>query len=200
MVPAGPQGLASIWYAHDVVKCRRKIFALAPTFEIFDPQGAPLVYCQEKLFRIKDDIRIYTDSSKKQEILRIRQRNIMDWAGLFDVTDPASGQKIGALRRKGWRSFLRDEWHVLGPDDQQVGVILETGTAWIRRIFKFLPYSFSFTLGGQLVGTFQQHFSFFTYEATMDISPWRATSWDRRLAFACALLLMAVEAKEDASR
>jgi hypothetical protein len=200
MVPMAPQALASIWHAHNVVTCRRKIFALAPTFEIFDAQGTPLVYCQEKLFKIKDDIRIYADSSKKVELLIIRQRNIMDWAGLFDVIDPATNQKIGALRRKGWRSFLRDEWHILDVNDQQVGAILETGGAFWRRIFKFLPYTFGFSLGGQEVGTFIQKFSFFTYEATMDISAWQAGPYDRRLAFACALLLMAVEAKEDAAR
>ena len=84
-------------------------------------QGTPLVFCQEKLFKIKDDIRIYADSSKKVELLRIKQRNIMDWAGLFDVFDPATSAKIGAFRRKGWRSWVRDEWHLLDTDDQQVG-------------------------------------------------------------------------------
>ena len=197
MVPAMPHGLASVWYAHNVVTCRRKIFAIAPTFEIFDAQGTPLVYCQEKLFKIKDDIRIYADASKKTELLRIRQRNVVDWAGVFDIIDPASDAKIGAMRRKGWRSFLRDEWQILDPNDQQVGVILETGVAILRRIFKFLPYAFSLSLGGQELGTFTQHFSLFTYTATMDITRWQAGPYDRRLAFAGALLLMAVEAKED---
>ncbi len=197
LVAAGPQGISPIWYAHDVVTCRRKVFALAPTFEVFDAQGRPLLFCQEKLFQIKDDIRVYADSTKAVELLRIRQRNIVDWAGVFDIVDPASGAKLGAMRRKGWRSIVRDEWHVLDAADQQVGVVLETGMAWLRRIFKFLPYAFSFTLGGQQVGTFTQHFSLFTYVATMDLGAWKASSFDRRLAFAAALLLMAVEAKED---
>ena len=133
------------------MSCRRKILAIAPTFEIFDTQGTPLVFCQEKLFKIKDDIRIYADSTKKVELLRIKQRNIMDWAGLFDVFDPRRAQ-IGAFRRKGWRSFVRDEWHLLDVNDQQVGTILETGDAFWRRIFKFLPYTFAFNVGGQQVG------------------------------------------------
>ncbi|HEY8090677.1 MAG TPA: hypothetical protein VIF09_22600 [Polyangiaceae bacterium] len=200
MVQAGPSGMAAMWHAHDVVSCRRKILAIAPTFEICDMQDHPLVFCQEKLFKIKDDIRIYADSSKNVELLRIKQRNIMDWAGLFDVFDPQSGAKIGAFRRKGWRSFLRDEWHLLDVNDQQVGTILETGTPFWRRIFKFLPYTFAFNVSGQQVGTFDQHFTFFGYRATMDITAWRTAPFDRRLAFAGALLLMAVEAKEDASR
>jgi uncharacterized protein YxjI len=200
MVPAGPSGLASVWHAHDVVSCRRKVLAIAPTFEIFDPVGTPLVFCQEKLFKIKDDIRIYADSSKQVELLRIKQRNIMDWAGLFDVFDPQSGAKLGAFRRKGWRSWLRDEWHILNTDDQQVGTILETGSTFLRRLFKFLPYTFAFSIFNQQVGTFVQHFTWVGYKATMDITGWQGGPVDRRMAFACALLLMAVEAKEDANR
>jgi hypothetical protein len=200
MVPVAPSAMASIWHAHNVVSCRRKVLAIAPTFEIFDIQGQPLVFCQEKLFKIKDDIRIYADSSKKVELLRIKQRNIMDFAGVFDVFDPATDAKIGAFRRKGWRSWARDEWHLLDANEQQVGTILETGGAFWRRVFKFLPYTFGFNVGEQQVGTFIQHFSFIGYKATMDIAAWQLGSLDRRMAFACALLLMAVEAKEDANR
>jgi len=200
IVPAAPSAMAAIWHAHSVVACRKKILAIAPTFEIHDMQGTPLVFCQEKLFKIKDDIRIYADSSKKVELLRIKQRNVMDWAGLFDVFDPQNGAKLGAFRRKGWRSWVRDEWHLLDANDQQVGTILETGNAFLRRIFKFLPYTFAFDVAGQQVGTFIQHFSFIGYKATMDIGAWQLGPLDRRLAFASALLLMAVEAKEDANR
>jgi hypothetical protein len=200
MVPVAPQPMASLWYQHNVVVCRRKILAIAPTFEIFDQQGTPLLFCQEKLFAIKDDIRIYADSSKKVELLRIKQRNIMDWVGVFDVFDPATNARIGVFRRKGWRSWLRDEWQILDPNDNPIGSILETGTPILRRLFKFLPYTFGFNYGSQQVGTFDQHFTFIGYKATMDIGAWQGGPLDRRLAFAGALLLMAVEAKEDASR
>ena len=200
MVPAGPQGMGQLWYTHNVLQCRKKILSIAPTFEIFDQAGQPLLFCQEKLFKIKDDIRIYSDSSKRVELLRIAQRNIVDWAGIFDIVDPATGQRIGVLRRKGWRSFSRDEWHIHDAYDQPVGKILETGGAFWRRIFKFLPYTFAYYLGPQVVGTFNQKFTWIGYQATMDITGWQNAPYDRRLAFAGALLLMAVEAKEDQNR
>jgi uncharacterized protein YxjI len=201
MAPYQPQGMAQMWHQQNVVLCKRKILAIAPTFEIFDPTGQrPIVFCQEKLFKIKDDIRIFSDSSKKVELLRIKQRNIMDWAGIFDVTDPANGQKLGAWKRKGWRSFARDEWMMCDANDQQVGRIIETGGAIWRRFFKFLPYTFDFEVMSQVVGTFDQAFTFVGYKATMDITRWQGAPVDRRMAFAGALLLMAIEAKEDASR
>jgi hypothetical protein len=191
---------ALVWAGHNIMSCRRKVFALAPTFEIFDAQGASLVYCQEKIFKIKDDIRIFSDSSKTTELLRIQQRNIIDWAGVFDVVDSATGAKLGGFRRKGWRSMFRDEWEIMDANDMPIGKILETGSAFLRRIFKFLPYTFAFHIGEQQVGAFDQEFAFFTYKATMDITAWRNPQYDRRLAFAAALLLMAVEAKEDRGR
>jgi hypothetical protein len=200
LVPAGSSGLARSWAEHDLVHCRRKILAIAPTFELFDGQGAPLVYCQEKLFRIKDDIRVYADSSKQVELLRIRQRNVFDFAGAFEVIDPARDELLGVLRRKGWRSFLRDEWHLLDANDQQVGTVLETGPALLRRFLKFLPYTFAFSVDGREVGAFEQQFTFFGYKAVMTLGGWRGLSLDRRLAFAAALLLMAIESKEDRDR
>jgi len=200
LVHQPPQPMAGMWHSHDVVRCRRKILAISPTFEIFDAQGTPLVFCQEKLFKIKDDIRIYADPSKNVELLRIRQRNLLDWAGMFDVVDPGTNAKLGAFRRKGWRSWLRDEWHILDANDQQVGTILETGSALLRRIFKFLPYTFGFIVMGRPAGAFEQEFSFFGYKATMNLEPWQGLPLDRRMAFAAALLLMAVEAKEDSAR
>ena len=58
----------------------------------------------------------------------------------------------------------------------------------------------SSNFGNQTIGTFDQHFTFIGYKATMDIGAWQGGPLDRRLAFAAALLLMAIEAKEDASR
>lgn len=200
MVSVASSAMASVWHSHDVVTCHRKILAIAPTFEIFDVQGMPLVFCQEKLFKIKEDIRIYADSSKRVELLRIKQRNLMDWAAVFDVFDPMTSVKIGALRRKGWRSWMRDEWHLLDSNDHPVGTLIETGNAFLRRVFKFLPYSFAFDVGGRQVGTFNQHFALIGYTATMDLLAWQGAPLDRRMAFAGALLLMAVEAKEDANR
>jgi len=197
LVPATSQALAKPWTEHDQVFCRRKILAIKPTFEIFDAQGQPLLYCQEKLFKLKDDIRIYAGPSKEVELLRIKQRNVLDFAAVFDVVDSASGEKLGGLRRKGWRSFLRDEWHVLDAQDQQVGSVLESGPALLRRFIKLLPYTFDFIIGGQKVGSFNQHFSLFTYKATMELGAWKGQPIDRRMAFAAALLLMAIESKED---
>lgn len=188
--------LQRVWYAHDLIRCQRRVLTLAPTFEFFDEVGNSLLYCQEKIFAIRDDIRVFADESKQHELLRIKQRNIMDTFGLFDVFDSASGEKLGALQRQGGY-FSGYTWQLLDATDASIGSINETGTKLWRRLFKFLPYSFEFRLGDRVTGTFTQQFSFVRYSATMDLSAATGSGFDRRLAFAGALLLMAVEEQQD---
>jgi len=189
--------LAKVWLSHDTVLCQRPFLSLAPTFEFFDPDGKALLFCKAKVFAIKDDIRMFSDASQQTEVLRIKQRNILEAAGVFDLFDSATDQKVGVLRRHLGGYFGGYTWSLLDANDQPLGLIEETGGKLWRRLFKLLPYSFAFRLGEQEVGTFTQHFSLFRYKATLDLSAARGTPFDRRLAFAGALLLMAVEAKQD---
>mgnify|MGYP006362763603 FL=1 len=88
---------------------KRQVFALAGKFRFFAPNGQLVLFSEQKMFKLREDIRVYSDESKTQEILMIKARQIIDFSAAFDVVDSAAGQKIGALRRKGLGSILRDE-------------------------------------------------------------------------------------------
>ena len=64
-------------------------------------------FCEQKRFRIKEDIRLYDDESKNNEWLVIKQRNLVDAWGGFDIFDPKAGVLLGTVRRKFWKS----RWH-----------------------------------------------------------------------------------------
>ena len=57
--------------------------------------------------------------------LSIKARNVVDFSASYDVIDSKTGNKLGALRRKGWASILRDSWEVLDADDVVIGKIEE---------------------------------------------------------------------------
>ena len=92
---------------------RRQAIALTGKFRCYDPAGRLVMFSEQKMFRLKEDIRIYGDESKTQEVLSIQARQIMDFSAAYDVVDTQMNQKVGALRRKGWSSLVRDEWEVL---------------------------------------------------------------------------------------
>jgi hypothetical protein len=51
---------------------------------------------------------------------------VIDWSAAYDIIDPLAKQKVGAMRRKGWSSLVRDEWIILNAHDQQIGTVKET--------------------------------------------------------------------------
>lgn len=179
---------------------KRQVFALTGKLRFYDPQGNLVLFVEQKMFRLREDIRVYNDESKTQELLLIKARNIVDWAAAYDVADPATGQKVGVLRRKGWKSMLRDEWEVLDVNDQPIGRLFEdsAGQALLRRLLlgSLLPQNYDMTIGETRVAGLRQKFNLFAYLMVVDFSMDITGKLDRRLGIAAAVLLAIIEGKQ----
>src|SRR5882724_6462662 len=115
---------------------RRKVLTIfGAKFHIYDPNNKLLGFSEQKAFKLKEDIRVYTDESKTDERVVIKARSIIDFGAAYDVYDSKDQQKVGALKRKGWSSIVRDSWVVMDPDDTEIGTIQEDSLmlALIRR-------------------------------------------------------------------
>ncbi len=180
---------------------KRQVFALTGKFRFYDPSGRQVLFSEQKMFRLREDIRVYTDENKQQEVLMIKARQIIDFAAAYDVIDSASGEKVGVLRRKGWSSILRDEWEVLNAQDQPIGVLFEDsmGLALLRRLVvgSLLPQNYDLTLGQTRVADLKQRFNLFRYELDLDMSMDAARQLDPRLGIAAAILLAAIEGRQN---
>jgi hypothetical protein len=178
---------------------KRQVFALTGKFRFFDPGGKLLLFSEQKMFKLREDIRVYSDESKAQEVLMIKARQIVDFSAAYDVVDSAMGQKVGALRRRGWASMLRDEWEVLDVNDNVIGKLFEDsmGMALLRRFLSSLiPQNYDITLGTERVADLKQNFNPFTYELNIDFSMDINHRLDRRLGLAAGILLAAVEGRQ----
>jgi len=185
-----------VWWAVDRAIVRRKVLSFAPKFEFFDDQGSLLLFCQQKLFRLKEDIRVYADRDKQHEIMTIKARQIVDFSAAYDVVDTQQNVKVGALRRKGWRSLFRDSWEILDVNDQVIGHATEAGSALLRRLFNFIPQQFAITVGPDVVGRIKRSWSPFVFKAWVDFSMDPRRTLDRRLGMGIVLLLMAIEGRQ----
>ena len=178
----------------------RQVFALTGKFRFFDPSGNLVMFSEQKMFKLREDIRVYSDESKTQEVLSIKARQIIDFSAAYDVVDTAYNQKIGTLRRKGWSSMLRDEWQVLDANENQIGVLFEDsmGQALLRRFLlgSLLPQNYDITLGETRVADLRQNFNLFRYELNLDFSMDPSQKLDRRLGVAVGILLAAVEGRQ----
>jgi uncharacterized protein YxjI len=188
---------------HDRYLVRRKILKLfGAVFHIFDSSGALAFYSKMKAFKLREDIRLFTDESMTTELLTIKARQIIDFSAAYDVVDTASGLKVGVLKRKGLKSILKDEWIIMDPRDMEIGLIREDSSflAVMRRFVPFaalmLPQMYHGEAHGESVCFFRQNANPFVTKIEVDFSGDRKGLLDKRLGIAAAVLLCAIEGKQ----
>jgi uncharacterized protein YxjI len=187
-------------FQYDHYLLKRQVFALAGKFRYYDPLGNLVMFSEQKMFKLREDIRVFADEGKSQEVLQIKARQIIDFSAAYDVIDSAYNQKVGTLRRRGMKSILRDEWEVLDVNDQAVGMLFEDsmGMAMLRRLLlgSLLPQNYDITVRDQRVADLKQRFNPFRYELDVDFSFDPAKTLDRRVGLAAGILLAAIEGKQ----
>ncbi|MBE7536351.1 MAG: hypothetical protein HS124_11540 [Anaerolineales bacterium] len=188
-------------FQHSTYLLKRQVLALTGKLRFYDPTGELAMFSEQKMFRWKEDIRVYADESKTREVLSIKSRQIIDFSAAYDVVDTETNQKVGALRRKGWRSLLRDEWEILDENDNVKGLLFEDsmGLALLRRLVvgSWLPQNYDIIFDAMRVADLRQNFHLFRYELNLDFSMDVSRLLDRRLGIAAGILLATMEGKQD---
>lgn len=188
-------------FAHERYELRRRFFNLVHTkFFIHGPGGEVALFGRKRGFRLKEDIRLYGDEALQREILSIQARQVLDFSASYDVIDSREGKQVGAIQRKGLRSILRDEWHILDAGGRPLGIVQEDSAqlALVRRFLSNLvPQSFHITMGTTVVGVINQHFNPIRLRYSIDFSADSRRQLDRRLGLAVAALLGTIEKRQD---
>ena len=167
-------------------------------FRIVDEQDNLYGFCEQKRFRIKEDIRIYDDENKNNEWLVIKQRNLVDAWGGFDIVDPREGLLLGSIRRKFWKSVLRTKWELLDSNGNEIGMLIEDslGYAIARRVLLgiLLPKKFTlWTSADQQPITMRQKFNPLIKKLVVTIPSGHA--FDRRFIAGLAMVIAAVDGR-----
>ncbi|MFQ5664188.1 MAG: hypothetical protein ACE5HL_10185 [Terriglobia bacterium] len=188
-------------FSLDQYRARRKVWTLfTPKFHIYGPVGQLVAYVEQKAFKLKEDITVFADEQKRQPLLNIQARQILDFSAAYDVVDVTRGEKVGALRRRGWKSILKDEWIVLNAVEQEIGRIQEDSAllATLRRFLtNLIPQHYHVRIDGQEIGTISQRFNPFVLHYDVDLRADTGRRLDRRLALAAVVLLQAIEGRQD---
>lgn len=187
-------------FGHDRFLLKRQVLALTGKFRIYAPDGTLVLFSQQKMFRLREDIRVYAEESRSLELLWIQARQILDFSAAYDVIDSTTGVKVGSVRRRGFRSMVRDAWELLDPVDQVIGVVEEDSLALglLRRLLlgSLLPQNYDARIGSSRVADLRQRFHLFRYELDVDFTYDTSRQLDRRLGLATAILLAAIEGRQ----
>ena len=166
-------------------------------FHIMDENDQLYGFCEQKRIRIKEDIRLYDDESKNNEWLVIKQRNLVDAWGGFDIFDPKAGILLGTVRRKFWKSILRTKWQVLDPDGNDIGMLLEDSMAQAiaRRVFLgILPKKYTLhTMGNEKPITMRQKFNPIIKKLIVNIPP--ENNFNRKFIAGLAIVISALDGR-----
>ncbi|GGF85854.1 hypothetical protein GCM10010912_33940 [Paenibacillus albidus] len=187
-------------FNHTEYVIRKKVLSvLGAKIHIYDNSENLVLYSQMKAFRLKEDIALYTDENMHKELLRIKARSVIDFGATYDVHDSETGEHVGALRRKGLKSILKDEWLILDRNDEEIGRITEDSTAMalLRRFINIIPQKYRVEIGGSAIAGFNQNFNPLVTKILADFTEDPKHRLDRRLGLAAGVLLCAVEGKQD---
>jgi len=182
------------WY-----RIRRKVLKIfGASFHVYDEQHNVVAFSSQKAFKLREDIRVYADESKQTELLQIHARQIVDFSAAYDLIDSRDGAKVGALRRKGFTSIMRDTWELLDAEDRPTASLKEDsmGLAMVRRFLtNLVPQRFHLeTPSGEHVAEFLQRFNPFIYK--LDVVIPSSSPLDRRVVFGAAVLIAAIEGRQ----
>ncbi len=186
-------------FNHSKYLMQRKVVTLMGKWFIYDLQGNEIFYCEQE-WSLKTGIHIYTDRKKQNEILIAKTKQIIDFSAAYDILDPTINEKIGAVKRKGWKSLLRDEWLILDKDDREIGQIKEDNIffALARRLWLdwLLPKKYIVFIGEVPVAVFRKHFNPFVWKTSIDFSDIR-NLLDKRMGIALVILICAIGERQN---
>ena len=192
-------------FESDAYMVRQKVMKiLGEEFHIYSDESmrSMIGYSKMAALKLKEDIRVYSDESKSTELLIIKQKGILDFTGGFSIVDGQTGESLGTLRRKGMKSIIRDSWVLMDQKENVVGSLGEEsgGLALIRRFIPYLhilfPQQFHLRVNGTR-GTVKYTQKMNPFVHKLLVSGVKSSGIDPRIAAAAAILLIAIEGRQN---
>jgi uncharacterized protein YxjI len=193
---------------HDVFELRQRFRMVINQYEFTLPDGQPVCFVEQARFKFKEDIRFYTDDSKRVELMRFKARQRFDPAARYDVTDD-HGAQIGQIQKVFGKSLLRSTYRLYDASGGETATVTEKSlpVALIRRFIGLvpfiggftdwlpIPYHFDFVRGDTVLGTHRRQAFKFRDTYTLDFTRDPGRTLDRRLVLAMAVGLDALQAR-----
>jgi uncharacterized protein YxjI len=110
-----------------------RIFALAPQCLITDSTGAELCYVKQRLFKLRDKVEVFANSTRQKLLCTIAADRFIDFNANFHFTTP-EGNVIGSMKRQGMKSLWRARYEVRndGNTSSPVAFVIEEENPFVK--------------------------------------------------------------------
>lgn len=186
-------------FRHGTYTIKRSWFSLFNrTFRVYAPDGRLVLFVRHPVMRLRGEWRVFGDEAQTEALMLVKAQQVIALNYVYDLTDLARGEKVGAVRTKGLKSIVRDAMEILDPAGEVIGHVIETGASILRRFFPFLTSKHDIEVGGEVVATVRQKFRFFIKEFRVDQTKVIfGDDLDARLILTCALLAVLNESQRE---
>jgi uncharacterized protein YxjI len=111
------------------LEIRFSLFSIAQQITVRDAAGNSILYVKQKLFRFKEKVEVFSDSSMTRKLFEINADRIIDFSANYSFT-AADGTPWGAVRRKGMRSLWSAHYEVI--EDGRIDMHIREEEPWKR--------------------------------------------------------------------
>ena len=108
-----------------------KIATLASDFNITDSQGNYVCYVRQKMFKLKEDVVVFSDETKSNQLYNIKANKWIDFNASYSINDISTGNAVGTLARKGMRSIWKASYDILDGNKEAIFHIAEKNP-WVK--------------------------------------------------------------------
>lgn len=176
-------------------RIKRKFWSIFErTFRVFTFDGQLIMLIKHPIFRFREEFTVFADEAQQRPILFFKSRQIIAINFSYDITDSESGQHLGSVQKRGFRSLIRDKFKILNAEGEEMGYMEERGAALLRRFIPLLRSRHAIHMHGKIAAEVRQVFRFFTKEFEVEIFE---GDTDPRFVLACAMLALMSEARRE---
>lgn len=183
-----------------------KIAAIASQIYVTDADNNQIYYVKQKLFKLKENIEIYSDSSKTDKQYTVKADRIIDFSPEFTLFD-ALNNPVGSVKRLGRKSIWKATYELKIGSNLQLTV--NEASPWVKVLDSLLSevpilglisgyvlhphYLVTQSVDGQAVGVLKKMPAFFEGKYTLDNT---AMNFDDNANKIFAALMMVVVLRE----
>ena len=107
-----------------------KIATIANDFVVKDANGTTISYVKQKMFKLLEDVTVYTNESQSSVLYKINANKWIDFSATYVFTNSV-GAEIGRVARKGWASIWKTRYEIYD-EKQNQDLLIEEDNAWIK--------------------------------------------------------------------
>jgi uncharacterized protein YxjI len=107
------------------LKIHFRLLALAPRISLTDAHGKELLYIEQKVFALKEAVKVFDNAKEKNLLYRIQANQIIDFGATY-FFHTANNQSLGSVQQDGMRSLYQASYSVSNKKEEPIYKVIQT--------------------------------------------------------------------------